>query len=160
MWHHPIFTSAQSAGSSEDAQNNKGWQISRRSEWKQRLHSCTVGWTALDHSTSKKEEKSYGLLLTCMCSRAVDIEMFDDLTTDAFINALRSFIAIRGTICQIRCDNGTNIVGARREFVEALKEMDQEELKELGCEFIMNTPSSSYMGGIWERQIRTITSAS
>ena len=77
----------------------------------------------------RKELKRYGLLLTCMCSRAVHIEMLDDLTTDAFINALRSFIAICGTVRQIRCDQGTNFVGARREFIDALTEMDQEELK-------------------------------
>ncbi|XP_049319056.1 uncharacterized protein LOC125780640 [Astyanax mexicanus] len=106
----------------------------------------------------RKELKRYGLLLTCMCSRAVHIEMLDNLTTDAFINALRSFIAIRGMVRQIRCDQGTNFIGARRELAEALKEMDQEELKEIGCEFIMNTPASSHMGGVWERQIRTIRS--
>ncbi|KAK0147343.1 hypothetical protein N1851_013244 [Merluccius polli] len=106
----------------------------------------------------RKELKRYGLLLTCMCSRAVHVEMLDDMTTDAFINALRSFIAIRGKVRQIRSDQGTNFVGARREFAEALKEMDQEELKQLGCEFIMNTPASSHMGGVWERQIRTIRS--
>ncbi|KAK0134384.1 hypothetical protein N1851_030041 [Merluccius polli] len=104
----------------------------------------------------RKELKRYGLLLTCMCSRAVHIEALDDLTTDAFINALCAFIAIRGSVRQIRCDRGTNFVGARREFVEALKEMDQEELKEFGCEFLMNSPASSHMGGFWERQIRTI----
>ena len=106
----------------------------------------------------RKELKRYGLLFTCMCSRAIHIEMLDDLTTDAFINALRSFIAIRGSVRQIRCDQGTNFVGARRELGEALKEMDQRELKELGCEFLMNTPASSHMGGVWERQIRTIRS--
>lgn len=67
----------------------------------------------------RKELKRYGLLLTCMCSRAVHIEMLNDLTTDAFINALRSFIAIRGTVRQLRSDQGTHFVGARREFVEA-----------------------------------------
>nr|XP_046208328.1 uncharacterized protein LOC124037560 [Oncorhynchus gorbuscha] len=106
----------------------------------------------------RRELKRYGLLFTCMGSRAVHIEMLDDLTTDAFINSLRSFIAIRGNVRQIRCDQGSNFIGARREFVDALKEMDQTRLKELGCEFIMNTPSSSHMGGVWERQIRTIRS--
>lgn len=36
--------------------------------------------------------------------------------------------------------------------------MDQECLKQLGCEFVMNPPSASHMGGAWERQIRTIRS--
>lgn len=50
---------------------------------------------------------------TCMCSRAVHVEMLDDLSTDAFINALRAFIAIRGPVRQLRSDQGTNFVGAR-----------------------------------------------
>lgn len=49
-----------------------------------------------------------------MSSRAIHIEMLDDLTTDAFINALHAFIAIRGNIRQLRCDQGTNFVGAKR----------------------------------------------
>lgn len=36
--------------------------------------------------------------------------------------------------------------------------MDQTCLKEFGCEFIMNAPSASHKGGIWEMQIRTIIS--
>ena len=93
-----------------------------------------------------------------MGSRAIHIEMLDDLTTNAFIKSLRSFIAIRGNVRQIKCDQGSNFIGTRHKFVDALKEMDQTRLKELGCEFIMNTPSSSHMGGVWERQIRTIRS--
>jgi hypothetical protein len=91
-----------------------------------------------------------------MGSRAVHIEMLDDLTNDTFINSLLSFI--RGNVRQIRRDQGSNFIGARREFVDALKEMDQTGLKELGCEFIMNTQSLSHMVGVWERQIRTIRS--
>ncbi|KAA0703644.1 hypothetical protein E1301_Tti015510 [Triplophysa tibetana] len=106
----------------------------------------------------RKDLKKYGLLLTCLCSRAIHIEMIDDMTTDAFINALRAFIAIRGNVHQLRCDQGTNFVGARREFAELLKEMDQERVKALGCEFFMNPPAASHMGGVWERQIRTVRS--
>ncbi|KAL7877241.1 hypothetical protein SRHO_G00038840 [Serrasalmus rhombeus] len=106
----------------------------------------------------RKESKRYGLLFTCLCSRAVHIELLEEMTTDFFIIALRAFIAIRGNVRQLRCDQGTNFVGARREFIEALKEMDQERLKILGCEFFMNPPSASHMGGAWERQIWTIRS--
>lgn len=85
-------------------------------------------------------------------------EMIDDMTTDSFINALRAFIGIRGNVRQLRCDQGTNFVGARREFAELMKGMDQERVKALGCEFLMNPPAASHMGGVWERQIRTIRS--
>ncbi|XP_040928808.1 uncharacterized protein LOC114866078 isoform X1 [Betta splendens] len=106
----------------------------------------------------RKELKRYGLLFTYMCSRAIHIEMLDDLTTDAFINALRAFIAVRGNVRQLRSDQGTNFVGAQREFMNAMKDLNHEQLKEYGCEFITNFPSSSHMGGVWERQIRTIRS--
>ena len=106
----------------------------------------------------RKEMKKYGLLLTCLCSRAIHVEMLDDMTTDAFINALRAFIAIRGSVRQLRSDQGTNFVGARREFAELTKGMSGERVKALGCEFVMNPPAASHMGGIWERQIRTIRS--
>ena len=64
----------------------------------------------------RKEIKRYGLLFTCMCSRAVHIEMLDDMTTDAFINSLRCFLAIRGAVQQIRSDRVSNFVGAQNEF--------------------------------------------
>ncbi|KAI3376816.1 hypothetical protein L3Q82_000074 [Scortum barcoo] len=80
----------------------------------------------------RRELKRYGLLFTCMSSRAVHIELLDDMTTDSFINALRTFIAIRGNVRQLRSDQGTNFLGARREFLEAVKEMNQERLKQLG----------------------------
>ncbi|XP_038549580.1 uncharacterized protein LOC119883123 [Micropterus salmoides] len=106
----------------------------------------------------RKELKRYGLLFTCLCSRAVHIETLDDLTTDAFMNALRTFVAIRGPVRQLRCDQGTNFMGARRLFSELLKGIDQERQRAFGCEFVTNVPSASHMGGVWERQIRTIRS--
>ena len=82
----------------------------------------------------------------------------DDLTSDAFLNALRCFIALRGNVSQLQSDQGTNFVGARNEFKELMKEIEQERVKELGCSFVMNPPASSHMGGVWERQIRTVRS--
>ncbi|XP_065140047.1 uncharacterized protein [Paramisgurnus dabryanus] len=106
----------------------------------------------------RRELKRYGLLFTCMCSRAVHLEVLDDLSTDAFLNALRCFISIRGNVSQLHSDQGTNFIGAKREFLELMKQMDQERVKELGCTFVMNPPASSHMGGVWERQIRTVRS--
>ncbi|RLF66451.1 MAG: hypothetical protein DRN30_02085 [Thermoplasmata archaeon] len=110
----------------------------------------------------RRQMKRYGLLVTCMASRAVHIELLDDMTTDCFINALRCVIALRGQIRLIRCDRGTNFVGAARVLQEALQEIKEDEvrrfLSENLCDFVMNTPHSSHMGGSWERHIRTIRS--
>lgn len=108
-----------------------------------------------------KEQKRYGLLFTCLCSRAIHVELLEDLT-DAFINALRCFIAIRGTVRQIRSDQGSNFVGAKNEMGRALNELDKERvatfLAENRCDFCMNVPDASHVGGVWERQIRTVRS--
>lgn len=43
-------------------------------------------------------------------SRAVYIEVLDNLSTHSFINGSRLFIAIRGSIKQLRTDKGQNLV--------------------------------------------------
>ncbi|XP_032396233.1 uncharacterized protein LOC116704734 [Etheostoma spectabile] len=108
----------------------------------------------------RKEHKRYGLLFTCLSCRAVHIEMLNDMSTDAFINGLRCFLAVRGAVRQIRCDQGTNFVGAKNELKEALKQLDGNRittfLAQRQCDFILNAPHSSHAGGVWERQIRTV----
>nr|XP_054753823.1 uncharacterized protein LOC129259573 [Lytechinus pictus] len=110
----------------------------------------------------RSDIKRYGLIFTCLCSRGIHIEMLDDMTTGAFINALRCFIAIRGAVRQIRCDQGSNFVGARNELQSALREMTSDQvntyLADQQCEFVFNAPHSSHAGGVWERQIRTVRS--
>ena len=113
----------------------------------------------------RKELKRYGVLFTCMASRAIHLGTSNSLDTDSYINALRRFISPRGPIRQPRSEQGTNFVGALKELAEALGEMDQERIKakllEEQCDwfsFKMNVPAASHMGGVWERQIRTVRS--
>ncbi|GAA6104108.1 uncharacterized protein LOC101885868, partial [Tachysurus ichikawai] len=86
--------------------------------------------------------------------------MLEDLSTDTFINALRCFISLRGAVRPLRCDCGTNFMGANNELREALKECDVKVLErflvENQCEFVFNPPSASHVSGVWERQIRTV----
>ena len=56
-------------------------------------------------------------------------------------------------------------MGAKRELKEALKEFNDDQINEELLKnngdwitFKMNVPSASHMGGIWERQIRTVRS--
>ena len=113
----------------------------------------------------RKELKRYVALFTCFASRAIHLESTTTLDTDTFILALRRFINRRGDVREIRSDNGSNFVGADSEFKKAIKEMDQEKIKEflmrnnidwMGWDF--NTPTASHMGGVWERQIRSCRS--
>ena len=111
----------------------------------------------------RKEVKRYGCIFTCMSCRAVHIEVTSKLDADTFIQALRRFIARRGQVRSIRTDNGTNFIGAQNELKKALCEMDHSKIREFatskGCDWIVwerNPPEASHMGGVWERQIRSI----
>ena len=114
----------------------------------------------------RKVLKRYGALFTCLASRAIHIETSNSLDTDSFINALRRFIARRGPIREIRSDQGTNIVGAEKELKRALGEMDHNAIQRSLCRdskadwvhWKQNPPSASHMGGVWERQIRSVRS--
>ena len=113
----------------------------------------------------RKLVKRYGCIFTCLACRAVHIEVSQTLVTDSFILAWRRFISRRGNIRTLRCDHGTNFVGAENEFKKQIKLLDstkiQVYLQEHGCQWIdwkMNPPTASHMGGAWERQIRSIKS--
>lgn len=100
----------------------------------------------------RKELKCYALLLTCTCSRAIHIDMLEELTTDAVINTLSSFVILRWSVKKIQCSQGSNFIGARCKFAKAMNEMDGGNLKKFRYEFVINTTSASYQGGFWERQ--------
>lgn len=104
--------------------------------------------------------KRWGLVFSCLNSRAIHIEVLESMDTSAFICALRRFLSIRGPTARIRCDCGSNFIGAKCEFDQALQEMDEGALKtylaDHGCEWSFNPPHASHFGGVWERQIGTI----
>ena len=110
-------------------------------------------WSVIHRRTraGKASTKRWGLVITCLYCRAVHIETLESLSMDSFICALRRFIAIRGQISSIYCDNGTNFTAGSKEF-------DRIELftREQGIEWHFNPPYSSHYGGVFERQIRTI----
>ena len=99
-------------------------------------------------------------VFTCFASRAVHIEVADSLETDSFIQALRWFICRRGPVREIRCDRGTNFIGAEAELKNAIDEIDDQKVKaellKAKIDWIKNPASASNFGGVWERQIRSI----
>ena len=73
-------------------------------------------------------EKVYGCLFTYFTSHAIHIEDVSSLESDAFIQALRSFISNRGCPKQIWSNNGTNFVGADKEIRRSIQEWNEDEL--------------------------------
>ncbi|GFV33276.1 uncharacterized protein TNCV_1497981 [Trichonephila clavipes] len=53
--------------------------------------------------------------------KAIHLEIVSDLTTEAFLAALKRFVARRGRPIEIHSDNGRNFVGANNELRKILK---------------------------------------
>jgi hypothetical protein len=77
----------------------------------------------------RRQVKRYGVLFTCLASRAIHLETANSLDTSSFLNAYRRFIGRRGPVRHLRSDRGTNCVGYKNELKEALTEMNQEAIK-------------------------------
>lgn len=65
--------------------------------------------------------KAHIAIFVCLCTKAIHIELVSDLTTEAFLNALKRFIARRGKISHMFSDNGTNL----QETANKLKKLYQ-----------------------------------
>ena len=69
-------------------------------------------------------------MFTCLCSRAIHIEVAHSLDTDSFLLTLRRFIGRRGNIRQMRSDNGSNFVEAVKELGKSFQEMNHSGINE------------------------------
>lgn len=111
-------------------------------------------------AVGRRVEKRWGVLLTCLVTRAVHIEIAHSLNTDSCIMAIRNFAALRGTPLELFSDQGTNFIGSDRELREALQKIDNDKLfKEFttpNTKWTFNPPSSPHMGGSWERMVQSV----
>ncbi|XP_070143612.1 uncharacterized protein [Drosophila kikkawai] len=78
----------------------------------------------------KTPSKGYIAVFICFATKAVHVEVVSDLSTDAFIAALKRLIARRGLPSDIFCDNATNFVGANNK--------------------------APHFGGLWEAAVKSV----
>ena len=101
-------------------------------------------WEIVSRRTrgGQANSKRWTVIFSCLTTRAIHIEVIEELSSSSFINALRRLHALRGVVKTFRSDCGTNFVGC----VNLLKEY----LLSNGIEWIFNPPHASHMGGAWE----------
>ena len=111
----------------------------------------------------RRNEKRWCCLFKCLTVRAVHIEIVPKLETDSCLNAIMRFIARRSKPIKMIIDNGTNFVGADREFKEYVaawnKERIEEHLVQQGIRWKFNPPAAPHFGGVWERLVRSCQKA-
>ncbi|XP_062716301.1 uncharacterized protein LOC134291910 [Aedes albopictus] len=106
--------------------------------------------------------KAYICLFVCFTTKAVHLELVGDLSTPAFISALRRFVARRGRPSHLHSDNGKNFVGAKNELHELYgmlsNEADIDRIARFCSEeeiaWHLNPPKAPHFGGLWEAAIK------
>lgn len=77
--------------------------------------------------------KVWGVVFSCMSSRAIHTELANTLSTESFLLAYQRFTAVRGHPRKIWSDSGTNFVGAKpilKDMYTYLRGQDKESLEE------------------------------
>ncbi|GFW85395.1 integrase catalytic domain-containing protein [Trichonephila clavipes] len=99
--------------------------------------------------------KVYICIFVCFVFKAVHIELVSDLTSQAFIAALKRFMARRGKCAKLFSDNGKNFVGASNEIkklLEIVRNPDEKFANYLaaeGIEWKFIPARSPNFGGLW-----------
>ncbi|XP_024893013.1 uncharacterized protein LOC112468186 [Temnothorax curvispinosus] len=107
--------------------------------------------------------KAYISIFVCFATKAVHIELVSDLTSNAFIAALKRFVARRGKPEYIYSDNGTTFVGAQgqlKQFYEFLKDDKiqseiQHFVREQQFSWSFIPPNAPHFGGLWEAAVKS-----
>lgn len=95
-----------------------------------------------------------------MKTRAVHLEIVDDLTSSSFIACYECFVGRRGTCYKMYSDNGTSFVGAEREIARAFKEWQKDgtvdSIAKRGTQWIFMTPGVPHQGGIYKAAVKSM----
>ncbi|XP_063381137.1 uncharacterized protein LOC134667644 [Cydia fagiglandana] len=110
-------------------------------------------------SIGRRREKRWIALFTCMTTRAVHLEIVASLSSDSAIMSIRRFAARRGLPNKILSDNGTSFVGANRQLCEFYSDAVQDFAASKRIEWCFIPPASPFMGGCWERLVKTVKTA-
>ncbi|XP_015120060.1 uncharacterized protein LOC107043207 [Diachasma alloeum] len=106
--------------------------------------------------------KGYVAVFVCFSTKAVHLELVTELATEAFLAALSRFTARCGLCSQLFSDNGTNFVGASREFEEVYEFLSRAEpeistaLSQRRIEWNFIPPHSPPFGGLWEAAVKVM----
>ena len=107
--------------------------------------------------------KGYGVIFTCLFSRAVHVDLANDYSTNGFLLVFRRFVSIRGYPQKIFSDNGKNLVGASNELKEVIKGLDWNEIKNYGAdkgtEWIFSPANAPWYNGATEALVKSVKRA-
>ncbi|XP_015437076.1 PREDICTED: uncharacterized protein LOC107192363 [Dufourea novaeangliae] len=113
------------------------------------------------HRNTKKI-KTYAAIFVCFSTKAVHVELVSDLTSEAFLAALKRFFARRGKCSDIYSDNATTFTGANRELEQIHTLLTIEKNTQIHNYLGTNSiqwhfipPRAPNFGGLWEAAVKS-----
>ncbi|XP_055910762.1 uncharacterized protein LOC129945124 [Eupeodes corollae] len=108
---------------------------------------------------SRTTTKGYLAIFVCMATKTVHLEVIEDLSSQAFLDAFTRFTGRRGPCPDLYSDNGTAFVGANRLMKEDLalfeSHYNQQALAHAGTRWHFITPGAPHQGGLWEAAVKS-----
>ncbi|XP_052561950.1 uncharacterized protein LOC120426986 [Culex pipiens pallens] len=106
--------------------------------------------------------KCYVAVFICLSTKAVHLELVNDLSTAAFLMALTRFTWRRNKPSHIYSDNGTNFIGAKNvlhqlyQMLQPGPESDKiaKHLADDGIQWHLIPPRAPNFGGLWEAAVK------
>jgi hypothetical protein len=108
----------------------------------------------------EKDEKSWGCLFVCFYTRAVHLELVEDMTADSFLKALYRMCGRRGAPSYLWSDNAQTFKAADRELTRLHKQIDWKEVeqkaRDKGIQWEWSISKASHSNGVCERLVRSV----
>ena len=106
------------------------------------------------------DNKYYILLFTCAVTRAIHLELVNNMTTQEFLLAFRRFISRRGLCSVIYSDNAKTFKRAEIELKELWNVINHNEVKKFyadhGISWKYIVERAAWWGGFYERMVRSV----
>ena len=77
-----------------------------------------------DEVKKRTTSKTYGVIFTCLGTRAVYLDIAADYSADKFLMVLRRFVSLHGYPSKLFSDNGTQLVAANKELSNITKDIE------------------------------------
>ena len=105
----------------------------------------------------KQMRKVYIALFTCCVTRAVHLELVEDLSTESFKRCLRRFIARRGVPTLMVTDNAKTFKGIDKELcILHGHPLVREELGNRRIQWCFSLERAPWWGGFFERMVGSV----
>ena len=117
-----------------------------------------------DTVKKRTRTKAYGLIFSCMATRAVYLDLVEGYSTADFLITFRRFVTIRGYPASIHSDNGSQLVAANKQLRNMSANLDWFEICQSGASkgltWTFNTSADApWQNGCSESLIRLVKRA-